>query len=452
MAVVEPLSFLKSFINFELQTNPQYYANFRIDRVVELLRLVGNPQKKIKCFHIAGSKGKGSTCAFAAYILREAGYKVGLYTSPHLTDYKERIRILSPTEQPHQADFLSGQISEQELVSQIEKIKPAVEILQKENKFGVLTYFEVLTVLALCHFEESQVEFAVLETGLGGRLDATNAVDSCVCAITPISLEHTQLLGPTIKDIAQEKAAIIKSKEQVAVIAPQLNEAKVVLEARCRNVGAKSICVGKDIQSRVIEQTIQGQIFDIQGMRKYSYLKTRMPGEHQIINAAVAVGMIESLRHFGVNVGEDAIRKGIEGTFWPGRFEVIQEKPLVILDGAHNAASCEALVKTFREILPEKNVILVLSISQDKDIAAICARLNHIAGRIILTKTRHPRTIDWDKIEVAELFPGKKIFIAENTTQAMELALQKVSGNDVVLVAGSLFLVGEIRELCLKQV
>jgi len=452
MAAVKALSFLNSFTNFELQTNPQYYTNFRLDRVVELLKRVGNPQKKIKCIHVAGSKGKGSTCAFTAYILREAGYKVGLYTSPHLNDVSERIRILNPAKLARRNGPFEGKIQTKELAAVVKQIKPAVNKIQKEKQWGGLTYFEILTTIALCHFVKAKVDFAVLETGLGGRLDATNAVESLVCAITPISLEHTQLLGLTIKDITREKAAIIKDCNQTVVIAPQSSAAEKILQQRCQQVGAKAVYVGKDIRYELVKQNNKKQMLNIIGKEKYPNLKMRMLGEHQIVNVAVAVGIVESLRHFGVNVSEDAIRKGINKTFWPGRFEIVRQKPGVILDGAHSAASCQALVQTFQKIFPGEKAILILSILKDKDKKAICAKLNQIAKSVILTKTSHPRTIDWGQENIGEIFVGKKIIKTKNAREAFTLAFQKATVNDIILVAGSLFLVGEVRKLCLKQV
>jgi len=452
MSAQIPFEYLNSFINFELQINPQYYTNFRLDRVVELLNRVGNPQEKIKCIHVAGSKGKGSTCAFTAYILREAGYKVGLYTSPHLNDVGERIRILNPVKHARRSDPFEGKIQTKELAAVVKQIKPAVNKIQKEKQWGGLTYFEILTTIALCYFAKAKVDFAVLETGLGGRLDATNAVDSLVCAITSISLEHTQLLGPTIKDIAQEKAAIIKNKEQIAVIAPQSAEVEKIIRTRCRQVGVKTVYVGKDIRYELVKQNDKEQMFNVIGKKKYPNLKMRMLGEHQLVNAAVAVGIAEALCHYGIIVDKKAIRLGIEQTFWPGRFEIIRKKPFVVLDGAHNTASCQALTEAIQKIFPKKRVIFILSISQDKDKRAMCKELNPIAQSVILTKTHHPRTTDWDKEEVIDLFPDKQVFKTENVQQAMELAFQKAQANDIILVAGSLFLVGEVRKLCLKQV
>lgn len=440
--------YLHSFINLEFQRNLQYHRNFRLDRVVELLNRIGNPQEKLRCLHIAGTKGKGSTCAFIAHILREGGYKVGLYTSPHLTDYTERIRILQPIDYSSQEDPLSGQIQERDLNLLIEGIKPAVETLQKEKELGMLTFFEILTVLALCHFKRHGVDFVVLETGLGGRLDATNTVDSLVCAITPISLEHTQLLGSTIARIASEKAAIIKNKGQMVVVAPQLAQAQKVIKDRCQALGAKAVYVGRDIRFESVQQDLGGQTLNIVGQRTYRNLKTHLLGEHQAVNAAVAVGLVESLGYLGVAVSQEAVRHGIKETFWPGRFEIVWENPYLILDGAHNAASCQVLAKTLAQLFPGKKVILILSILQDKDKKAICRQLNRIAQSVILTKTSHPRTTDWNQEKTEDLFPHQAVVKTENVRQAIKLAFQKARDNDIILITGSLYLVGEARGIC----
>ena len=245
MSYPEVISYLESFINYEKIPSYPYKESLKLERISGFLEIIGNPQLTLKYLHIAGTKGKGSTCAFLTYILRQAGYKAGLYTSPHLSDFRERIRILVPG--PNKASDFEGMVSKERLASIAERLKPAIDSYNKNSAYGPLTFFEVYTAIALVYFEEQNVDFAVLETGLGGRLDATNVVNSLICAITPISYEHADKLGSTLREIAAEKAGIIKSKSSIIVTALQEEEAMRVIEDKCRETGSKLLKIGEDI-------------------------------------------------------------------------------------------------------------------------------------------------------------------------------------------------------------
>ncbi len=443
----EAKRYLDSFANFEL-SNTSYAPSFRLDRVHHLLELLGNPQKKIKIIHVAGTKGKGSTCAFTAFILKNAGYKVGLYTSPHLNDYKERIRILNPRiKYGALKDSFAGKIKMSAFCRLLGKIKPVVETLRNDKEFGGITYFEIYTVLALCYFKENKVDFAVLETGLGGRLDATNTADSLVCAITPISLEHTQQLGKTLTKIAAEKAAIIKSRHQTVIVAPQINEALKVIKKYCRKLYAQPVFVGKDIVGKSIRQNLKEQTFEVKTSKKtYAHLKTKLLGRHQVVNAAVSIGIVEALEEKGFKISEQAVREGIKETIWPGRFEMVRSKPLVILDGAHNSGSSKVLAQTIKDLFPKEKVTIILGISKDKDRKGICRELRKIARQFILTKARHPRALDFKTVRKENLFAGVEVKYTGNIKGAMNLALRQKE--EIIIVTGSLFIVAEARKLC----
>ena len=448
MTPLEAKQYLDSFINYEIYSpkiNPQ--RSFKLDRVKKLFNSLGNPQKKIKSIHIAGTKGKGSTCAFTSSILKRAGYKVGLYTSPHLCDFKERIRILDPTQgSENSADTFWGKIKDKQLANILEKIKDVLETLRVDPKLGRLSYFEVLTAVAVYHFVQSKVDFAVLETGLGGRLDATNSIDSLVGAITPISLEHTKYLGPTISAIAAEKAAIIKNKNQSAVIAPQMLAAQAIIKKRCEQYQAKTLWIGKNIQYKCVDRNLDGQIFHLKSSKNdYRYLKTKLLGEHQIVNAATALGIVESLCALGFAISEDAVHEGIVRAVWPGRFEILKKDPYIILDGAHNPASAQALAKTIQEFFPKEKVTLILGVSDDKDKLGIARALQKIAKKIIFTKADHPRASWLSEEESQDLFPGKEILRTENMRQALEAVLRTIAKEEIILITGSLFVVGEAR-------
>ncbi|MBM3252101.1 MAG: bifunctional folylpolyglutamate synthase/dihydrofolate synthase, partial [Candidatus Omnitrophica bacterium] len=321
MTFPEAQDYLNSFINYENLINFPYKESFKLERIKSFLDSIGNPQKELKCIHIAGTKGKGSTCAFVAYILRCAGFKVGLYTSPHLESFRERIRILSPEDAQSDDKVFEGMISSEDVVKYVERLKVYIEKFNQESQWKKLSFFEVYTALAFLYFKDQSIDFAVLETGLGGRLDATNSADSLICAITPISFEHTHKLGNTLAAIAAEKAGIIKKKNQIVISAPQSEEALNTIRQRCQEFQAKLYLLGKDIFFEEIQSDINGQVFDFfDKFAEYTYLRIGLLGKHQLINAATALGVIEALRLLNIFVPADAIKKGLAQTVWPGRF------------------------------------------------------------------------------------------------------------------------------------
>jgi dihydrofolate synthase/folylpolyglutamate synthase len=440
MSYPETIQYLESFINYEKIPAYPYKESLKLERIKGFLDLVGRPQSALKCIHVAGTKGKGSTCALLTYILRAAGYRVGLYTSPHLSDFRERIRILAPGCLPWERglDF-EGMISKPELSNLVKKLKPSVEKYNRISKYGPLSFFEVYTALAFIYFKEKKVNFAVLETGLGGRLDATNVVSPLVCVITPISYEHTQKLGNTLREIAQEKAGIIKTHKAIVISAPQTKEAQAVIRDRCKEVSAKLYEVKKDI---FYQKTRSG--LKVKGLfAEYPNLKTKLIGEYQLINTSVAIGAIEALRSHGINIGINAIRSGLGNTVWPGRCEAIAQHPLVVLDGAQNIASAVVLKKAIRENFKYKNLILVLGISSDKDIKGVCSQLDALADKVILTCADNPRATSPEIL--AKYFRGKDTHITNNVAEAKVLAGRLAKKEDLILVTGSLFVVGEFR-------
>ncbi|MDD2689649.1 MAG: bifunctional folylpolyglutamate synthase/dihydrofolate synthase [Candidatus Omnitrophica bacterium] len=453
MTYLQALKYLESFINYEKITSYPYKESLKLERIKNFLEILGNPQDYLKCIHIAGTKGKGSTCAFIAYILREAGYRVGLYTSPHLSDFRERIRILNhPADAPGRhrpGKEFEGMILKKELAGLIERLKPLIERYNRKSAFGALSFFEVYTSLAFIYFREKKVDIAVLETGLGGRLDATNVIEPLVCAITPISYEHTQKLGNALKEIATEKAGIIKnhqppatSHQPIVITAMQEKEAIEVIRKKCKEVDAKLFEMGRQIQY----ETNGGKDLKIKGIfGEYQNLRLRLLGQHQLVNATLAVSAIEALRFCNINVGIGAIKKGLYNTIWPGRCEIVSKKPLVILDGAQNTASAKALKETIRDKFRYKKLILVLGISKDKDIKGICSEFYDLTDEVILTKANNPRATEPESL--AEYFSGKNAYLTTNIKEAIKLAKQKAKEKDLVLITGSLFVVGEAREL-----
>ena len=442
MTYPETLTYLDSFINYEKLNAYSYKESLKLERISGFLKLIGDPQLYLKCVHIAGTKGKGSTSAFIAYILREAGYKTGLYTSPHLSSFRERIRILQPYKQGEDrvvGEDFEGMISEEELVSITERLKPAIEGYNKGSAYGPLSFFEAYSAAAFLYFKENKTDYVVLETGLGGRLDATNAVDSLVSVITPVSYEHTQKLGNTLKKIAAEKAGIIKCPQPV-ISAPQEEEARGVIIGRCQEYGARLYEVGKDVSYQKEDKG-----FTVRGINSsYDDLKIKLIGDHQLINAAAAVGAVEALEASGAKISPALVRSGLAQTSWPGRCEVVSANPWVVLDGAQNIASSRALKEAVKGYFKYERLIMVLGISGDKDIKGMCRELYSLADTVILTKADNPRGALPQ--ELSANFTGKPFYLTPGIKEAKGKAFSLYKKGDLILVCGSLFVVGEFRD------
>ncbi len=461
MTYPQTIKYLESFVNYEKFIDYPYKQSLKLERIKDFLSLIGNPQSHLRCIHVAGTKGKGSTCAFITYILREAGFRVGLYTSPHLSDFRERIRILECQKAGKLklvskvrkaevgvkvSDPFEGMVAKLELARIVSKLKPEIDRYNQGSKYGPLSFFEVYTTLAFVYFKEQKTDFAVLETGLGGRLDATNTANALVSVITPISYEHTQKLGKTLREIAREKAGIIKgyqwtgklewvSKDRkaqvgvkgpesssgcqaIVISAPQEKEAAIVIRNRCKEVG-------------VVLQEINKPLMGI---------KLPLFGKHQRINAAVAVSAVKALKS---GISQKIIRRGLLNTQWPGRFEVVSRNPLVVLDGAQNIASVKALKETIRNNFKYKKLILVLGISKDKDIKGICNELYSLADQVILTCADNPRAEN-PKV-LSRYFKGRNYLLTSSVKEAKQEAIQLAAKDDLILGTGSLFVVGELR-------
>lgn len=454
MTYPEVIRYLNSLANYEKNINYSYSETLKLRRIQDFLALIGNPQKFLRVIHIAGTKGKGSTCALVAYILREAGFSVGLYTSPHLNDFRERIRILCPLvlKKRSPAEDFEGMIPKGALLSLVQELKPVINKYNRQSKYGELSFFEVYTAIAFLYFKRRKIDFAVLETGMGGRLDATNAADSLVCGITPISLEHVQKLGHTLGKISVEKAGIIKQPGAIVISALQAKPAQEVIRNRCKKFQAKLYAVGRQIKFFKDKNS-----FWIRGLKNdYKNLRLSLLGEHQLANAALAVGLVEALSFYGFNLRASAIRQGFYHALWPGRCEVAGRNPLIILDGAQNLASAQALRKTIKDNFSATNrggpafggkyrkLILVLGISADKDIAGICRTLSPLADEVILTQAATSRAAD--PAELAGYFK-RKMHLTHSVKEAKLLAKSLAGKTDLILVTGSLFVVGEFRDV-----
>jgi len=458
MSYLEAVKYLDSFINYEKKTAFAYKESLKLEKIRDFLEIIGNPQDSFKSIHVAGTKGKGSVSAFAAYILKEAGYRTGLYTSPHLSDARERIRMLNPQKngRPLQSGYdFEGMICPDDFVALVEKLKPQIKDYCEISRYGPLSFFEVYTAMAFAYFKEQKADFAVLETGLGGRLDATNVVDPFVCAITSISYDHTNKLGNTLAEIAGEKAGIIKNKKLIVISAPQEEEAAMVIRERCKEEGAILFEIGKEIMFERTGSSLASQVFDISGsLGGYRDLEVRLLGRHQIINACVAVSLIAALNR-GLNrkIESEDIKNGLYNTLWPARFEIISERPLIILDGAHNGASAKALKDTVSEAFPDKKITMILGVSRDKDIDAICRELVPISSQIFLTCADNPRALKPSEIlaRVRAYKPKALVKKTQSVGESILIASQSADEESVIIITGSLFVVGEARNFVSKN-
>jgi dihydrofolate synthase/folylpolyglutamate synthase len=404
-----------------------------LERIRETCKQLGNPQEKYKIIHVAGSNGKGSTAAMAASILRAAGHRVGLYTSPHLSRFTERITV-------------DGQeIPETDVVRLFEEVWN----IESEEK---PSFFEVTTAIAFKWFAEQNVDFSVIEVGLGGRLDATNVVKPTVSVITNIALEHTDILGDTLEKIATEKAGIIKEGVPL-VTATQNISAYSIFKDRCKEKGSRLFRVGKDIRLERTGGNLDYQEFNLKGLNgNYEKLKLPLLGEHQLHNAAAAVGAVEALSLNGTDVPESAVRAGLEKVVWPGRMEIVQRTPLVILDCAKDVLGMESLRKAVTDVFDYERLILAVSISDDKKIGLMLEQILPITDYVIATRHKvRDRAIEPSVIADMAKTLGKKAEIVDDVRGAVSKAIGMANGNDMVLITGSVFTVGEARELWFKE-
>jgi dihydrofolate synthase/folylpolyglutamate synthase len=432
----QALDYLYSFIDYETMHQPRQAAHYDLRRMEELLSSLGNPHLKVRTVHIAGTKGKGSTAAMIASALAAAGYTTGLYTSPHLTDIRERFRI-------------NGRlITRAELADLVWRLKPEVTAVNRRAVYGQLTTFELMTALGFCHFAAKGVDFQVVEVGLGGRLDATNVVSPEVGVITIISLDHTEVLGDSLAAVATEKAGIIKPGMTV-VSAPQPPAAARVIEETCLKQGAGLIRVGTDVSWRRLSLDEGSQLLEIKGRCNRYRLSLSLLGSFQQVNAATAVATLEALVEKGFNISPEAVTKGLGSVSWPGRFQIIRHRPAIVLDGAHNPAAAAGLVASLGDYFNRQatgQAILVFGASVDKDLAGIVTALSPYFSRAIVTRSRHPRAMAGAPVEAEFSRHGLEVEAAASVAEALKRALTVAGEEDVICVTGSLFVVGEAIE------
>lgn len=431
---------------------PYRTREFKLERMRRLLSLVGNPERGLGIVHVAGTKGKGSTASILSGILMSAGFRVGLFTSPHLNRIEERMAVDS---QPCTAD---------ELVGLVERLRPAVAVMDREaarqqeisgdDGDGGPTYFELATAMGLMLFADRKVDVAVLEVGLGGRLDSTNVCDPVVAVITSISFDHTRQLGNTLGAIAREKAGIIKPGVPVVsgVTEP---EPRDVIRAVCRSENAPLVELGRDFDYQYFPgQEADGCRMNFKGRSsRHEGIRLGLIGRHQAANAAVALAAIEQLRLVGWAIPDDAVRTGLADTRCPGRVEVLLRRPLVVVDTAHNRASAEALMHTLDESFAARRGLLIFATTQEKDIDGMFAALRGRFDRVLFTRyLNNPRGVCPRELhERWTASGGRAAEVFEQPHEAWQTALAWAAADDMICLTGSFYIVSELRPVILEM-
>lgn len=430
MTYDDAIEYLKNLTKFGM--------NLGLARIEELLRRLGNPQHRLNIIHVGGTNGKGSTTAMIANILTTAGYKTGVFSSPHLHHYSERFMI-------------NGQpITSEKLAALIEAVKPELTRMVQEG-FEHPTEFEVSTALALLYFVREKTDFAVLEVGLGGAIDSTNVVRPRVAVITNVAMDHMDYLGNTLAEIARVKAGIIKPG--VPIITAAEAEPLEIIRQVARNNNCKLIQVGRDVTWSQLqwEPNQDFQAFSIKGQQNVYQLKLPLLGVHQQINAATAVAAVEMLgTENGHSIPSTAIKEGLRTVKWPGRLEIVQNNPTILLDGAHNHAGALTLKRALLDYFPNRKIVFVLGMLADKERAKVVAELAPLAKAVVVTRSNNPRAGEWTKLADYARTYLEQVTVVEAVGEAIQKALAQVKENEVLCITGSLYMVAEARALLMN--
>ena len=415
----ESIEWLYSFEKFGIKLG--------LERIIHICKKLGNPEKNLKIIHVGGTNGKGSVCRFLQSILSLNGYKVGVYTSPHLQRFSERFLIDNK------------EISQNDVALLSEKIKPIIDEMVKNNYTP--TFFEIVTAMAFQYFSDIKVDYAIIEVGLGGRYDATNIVDPIITVITNVSLEHQNILGKNIEDIAFEKAGIIKKSIPVTT-ATDGKTLDIIQKVATEN--NSPITIVDNSSWKKTSGGVDWQGFLINGSLKDYNVKTLIPGEFQGKNIAVSLSTIETLQMNGIYITDESIIEGIEKTTNPGRMEIVSFEPIILLDGAHNIDGIKSLKKTLKDDFVYERLNLVFGILSDKNVQEMLDIITPIADTIILTKSHNNRACSPSKLK--EMITERDVVVMDEISKAINYAKKISNKQDLICITGSLFTVGESKD------
>ena len=412
-------------------------SNYGLERTYKLLELLDNPQDKLKIIHVAGTNGKGSTTAMITSMLKGCGYKVGMYTSPFLEEFEERIQINGEN------------IPKEKLAQLITKIKYAVDKVIEEG-YNHPTEFEIITVLMFLYFATEEVDFAVVEVGLGGRLDSTNVITPILSVITSISFDHTNLLGNTLEEIAAEKAGIIKSCIPT-VIYPQEEVAEIVISSKCQELDSKLYKINKE-DAKLINIIKEDKIYQQVKVKLDDEYDVKLPllGEHQILNLAVALKALEVIKDKAPKLNMESIVKSIATVRWNGRLEIMSNSPYVVIDGAHNIQGITQLNKNINKYFEYKDMYLILGILADKDVEHMVNVITPKAKKVFTVTPNSMRAETAEELmnEVKKYNESCEAY--NDYKNAFEDALKLCKKDDLLLISGSLYMIGEMRGIIKK--
>ncbi|TET91967.1 MAG: bifunctional folylpolyglutamate synthase/dihydrofolate synthase [Methanomassiliicoccales archaeon] len=396
-----------------------------LDNMTELLSHLGNPHHSLKFIHVAGSKGKGSVCACISSILKEAGYKVGTFTSPHLIDFTERIRV---NWEP---------IPRDDVVRSVSELKPIAEKMTADSRLKSPSFFEMCVAMAFKYFDEREVDFAVIEAGMGGRYDSTNVIQPVLSVITHLSMEHSEHLGRSLNRIAKDKAGIIK--EGVPVV---LSEESEIIESICQAKNCDLTVLGRDIEYGRESFDLRGQDFWVMnGERKQFHIN--LLGNYQVQNAATSYAAIQKLKSFGYEISDEHVREGFVKANWPGRMHVLQKEPVVVVDSTHDVDGAKRLIESLEELLEFEKVVLVFGVLEDKDVQGMAEILAPFSSLVITTQAQYKKALPAEVVEREFKKRANNVQTGTTVREAIDLALAKAGKKDLVCITGSIFTASE---------
>ncbi|WP_238947992.1 folylpolyglutamate synthase/dihydrofolate synthase family protein [Clostridium sp. YIM B02569] len=413
----------------------KFGSNYGLERTFRILELLGNPHEKLKLIHIAGTNGKGSTTAMISKILIGMGYKVGMYTSPYLEEFEERIQING------------SNISKKSLVDLVEEIKLVVNKVIEEG-YEHPTEFEIITALMFLHFYREKIDYGVIEVGLGGRLDSTNVLTPKVSVITSVSLDHINILGDNLKDIAKEKAGIIKENIPV-VLYPQKKEAEEVILKIAEEKSSKVYFVNKE-NGKLVDINYDDfyQNVVVKSIKNIYKIKFPLLGEHQILNLGVALSAIEVLcENEKIELNTSLIEKALQEVVWIGRLEVLKKKPTIVIDGAHNIDGIKALRKNIEKYFKYNKLYLLLGILADKQVKEMVQEITPLAEKVYALTPHSERAELSENLKEEILNYNSNTIALESYEEAFSLALKEAKEEDLIVVSGSLYMIGDMRKI-----